>query len=101
MGDHVKVVMFIVVGVLLCGSYGLVGLFAFDAGVRVAAKRALRNAGITREHFKLYKRSVKLLNRLAAVTDLDGMYAGDVLSPATKQLVTAWVDDYKREIDKA
>ncbi len=101
MGDRVRVVIFIVVGVLLCGAFVSVGVLAFGAGVRSAAKDALRKFGLTREHVKLYHRAGKLLNRLAAVTDLDGAYAGDNLSPETKKLVTDWVDDYKREINQA
>lgn len=95
-----KVAVFIIVGVLLCGSYALVGAFAFGAGVRTAARNKLLEAGIKPSLAPLYARGAKLLNRLAQLTDLDGMYAGDVLSAETKRLVTAWVADYKKEIGK-
>jgi hypothetical protein len=60
----------------------------------------LREAGLSKDMAKLYGRAAKLLNRLEQTTDLDGAYAGDVLSAETKRLVSEWIADYRSQINK-
>lgn len=95
-----KYLLYVVIGIGVCAGWGLSLAMAYGAGVKQAAAAALKKAGFTRDHAKLYGRSAKILNRLAALTDLDGAMAGDQLSPESKQLVTDWVRDYKGEINK-
>lgn len=82
----------------------IVGLGAFviglSVGTRVAATGVLREYGFTRQSARLYTRAAKLLNRLIRITELDGDFAADILSPATRKDVEQWIDDYKKEINK-
>lgn len=96
-----KYLLYVVIGIAVCSGWALTLAAAFSAGASSAAKLKMREFGIHRNMLPLYRRAVKLLNRLAALTDLDGAMAGDQLSPETRQLVTEWVTDYKREISKA
>jgi hypothetical protein len=95
-----KYLFYVSLGVGVCGIWIFTLAMAYGAGVKHATAAALKTAGFTRDHAKLYGRSAKILNRLAALTDLDGAMAGDQLSPESRQLVTDWVRDYKGEITK-
>lgn len=95
-----KYLLYVAIGIAGCVGWVITLAAAYSAGVKIAIDRALKKAGYTRASFALFNRAAKLLNRLAALTDLDGAMAGDQLSPETRQLVTDWVTDYKREISK-
>lgn len=99
-GDSVKVAVAIVIALLAVGSLVL----AYGAGVAVGAARnytnRLRDMGLNRRSGELYARAVKILNRLAAVNDLDGVMAGDSLSPETRRQVNDWLTEHRREISK-
>ncbi len=99
-GDSVKPAAVIVLGLFVAGATTLVYLTGLTVGLRRSYTRQLRTLGLTRGSAGLYTRAAKLLNRLAALTDMDGMLAGDSLSPETRRQVTAWLDDYRREISK-
>jgi hypothetical protein len=99
-GAALKVVIWVVVGAVLCGGYLLTALGAFGAGVKSAGKTEMKRLGMTKEKVDLFRRSARIINRLAQITDLDGVMAGDQLSPATRKLVSEWIADYKREIEK-
>ncbi len=77
---------------------------SFAAGRVSAANEIQRKvderAGMTRNSARLLSRAIKLLRRLDATTDLDGMYAGDVLSPETKKQVSEWLADYRKGLDR-
>lgn len=81
--------------VLLAGAFFLGVMAAFRANL----DKAMRDAGLNKSTAKLFGRAVRILNRLAQITDLDGAYAGDVLSAETKQQVTEWVGDYRTHLD--
>lgn len=95
-----KYLFYVAIGVCVCGLWIGTLVMAYGAGARAAARIKMREYGIHKSMQPLYRRAVKILNRLAALTDLDGTMAGDQLSPETRQLVTEWVNDYKREISK-
>lgn len=52
--------------------------------------------GLTKESAQLYTSAGRLLTRLAAVNDLDGLMAGDTLSPETKRQVDDWLATYRK-----
>lgn len=81
---------------------GMVATFLLGIALMAKIKigEALRDAGLSKESAKLYGRAAKILNRLEQTTDLDGAYAGDVLSDETKTLVTEWMADYRKKISK-
>jgi hypothetical protein len=99
-GNSVKVAFAIVIGLVAVGS--LVGAYLLGQaiGLRRNYNNRLRDLGLHRRSAELYARAAKILNRLAALTDLDGTLAGDILSPETKQQVSNWLTDHRREIDK-
>lgn len=80
----------------LVGAY-LIGLFV---GMARNYDARLRDLGLHRKSAELYGRAVKILNRLLALSDLDGALAGDVVSPETRELVIDWLTEHKREISK-
>lgn len=88
--------LIVVVGAVLLGGAFFLGL---AAAMKANVAEALQKAGINKDTAKLYGRAVRILNRLAQITDLDGAYAGDVLSDETKKQVTEWVADYRKHID--
>jgi hypothetical protein len=92
----VSVLLIAVVGtLLLVGAFGL----GMTAAVHAELGKVMREAGLNKNTAKLYGRAVKILNRLAQITDLDGAYAGDVLSDETKKQVTDWVTDYRAQLN--
>lgn len=95
-----KVFSYVLLGMGFCGLWIGTLAWAFNFGVKTAAKQKMRKYGIHAGMLPLYRRAVKLINRLAQLTDLDGVMAGDQLSPDTRKLVTDWVADYKKEIEK-
>ncbi len=99
-GNSMKVALATVIGLMAVGS--LVGAYLLGqaVGLRRNYDNRLRDLGLHRRSAALYARAVKILNRLAALTDLDGQLAGDILSPDTKQQVSDWLTDHRREIDK-
>ncbi len=99
-GAALKVVMIALLGASLCGFWIATLFWAYGAGAQAAAKQKMRQYGIHDGMLPLYRRAAKLINRLAQLTDLDGALAGDQLSPDTRKLVTDWVTDYKKEIEK-
>ncbi len=96
-----KILIYVLVGAGVCATWGVSLAMAYGAGAKTAFDTALRKAGYSRATVKLHNRAARILNRLAARTDLDGAMAGDQLSPESRKLVTDWVTDYKREINKA
>jgi hypothetical protein len=96
----VRVIVDIIIGLIGLGA--LVG--AYLAGLAVGLRRnyaaRLRDLGMNPKSAELYGRAVRILNRLLQLSDLDGALAGDTLSPETKELVTHWLLDHKREISK-
>lgn len=79
----------------------IVGLFfGFTAGVNVTTTNRLRELGFTKNSAKLYARAIKILNRMSRVIELDGDFAGDVLSPDTKKQVDDLLTDYRKEINQ-
>lgn len=84
----------IAIGVVLAFVVGM------GFGLKLDMKTVMREAGFSKESAKLYGRAAKLLRRLEQTTDLDGAYAGDVLSDDTKRLVTEWLADYRKQIKK-
>ncbi len=88
--------------IALVGALGLGGAFWMGVALATTVKvrEALREVGLSKETAKLYGRAAKILNRLAQVTDLDGAFAGDVLSEETRKQVTEWVTDYRKQVNK-
>ncbi len=66
---------------------------------RLNTRDALRAAGLTRQSAAMYFRAVKIIRRLDGLTELDGEFAADILTPETKQQVTDWVADYRKALD--
>ncbi|MCX5066611.1 hypothetical protein OOJ91_12055 [Micromonospora lupini] len=72
----------------------------FTVGASTNATQSLRALGFTKNSAKLYARAIKILNRMSRVIELDGDFAGDVLSPETKKQVDDLLDDYRKEINR-
>lgn len=90
-----------IIGTLcVVASIGSAFLLGMATATRAEVDKKLRELGWTRETAKLASRARKILVRLAQVTDLDGLRAGDNLSPETKSLINQWVADYRKEINK-
>lgn len=92
-----RVLAIALIGAVLLGGSFFLGL---AAATRANLSQVMREAGLNKDTAKLYGRAAKILNRLAQVTDLDGAFAGDVLSEETRKQVTEWVADYRNQINK-
>lgn len=97
-GGNVKVAVAIVIALLAVGA--LVGAYLW--GLAVGSRRnfdaRLRKLGLDRASAPLFAGAAKLILRLTQTTDMDGLFAGDQLSPATKRQATEWVAEYRRKI---
>lgn len=82
----------------------IVAFLAFRFGAQQALRKdiraMIRKSGITVRDVQLYREAARILNRLINVTDLDGDLAADVVSPATRQKIEAWMIDYRKELDQ-
>jgi hypothetical protein len=96
----VKVAFAIVIGLVTMGSLMAAYLIGVAVGMRRNYRNRLRDLGLNPRSAELHARAVKILNRLAALTDMDGALAGDTLSPETKRQVNDWLTDHRREIDR-
>lgn len=83
-------------------ALGVVFAFVFGMGfgLKLDMSKVMREAGFSKDSAKLYGRASKILRRLEQTTDLDGAYAGDVLSEETQRLVKEWLADYRKQIKK-
>jgi len=94
-------------GVAIFGTLIVVGailaafLVGFAVGGRVAIRDELRKLGFTRQTATLFTRARKILVRLIEINKLDGPQSEDYLSPETKSVVTAWVNDYRKEVNNS
>lgn len=62
-------------------------------------REQLRSIGLTKESASLYGRAAKILRRLDGLTDLDGDFAADVLTPETRKQVSEWLADYRKGLN--
>ncbi len=100
-GNSVKYAFIaVVLGLAVVGALVASYLAGHTVGMRRNFDNRLRDMGLNRRSGALYSRAAKILNRLAAVTDLDGVMSGDNLSPETQRQVSAWLADHRREISK-
>lgn len=83
------------VGVCLVLAVLFIGLYFL---LREPKKK--EQAKMTDADVALYRRSARLLNRLIHITDLEGDLSGDIISPGTRKDIEAWLDDYKKELNK-
>lgn len=60
---------------------------------------ALKAAGLTKNSAAMYRRAVRIIRRLDGLTELDGEFAADILTPETKEQVSRWVADYRKELN--
>lgn len=74
-------------------------LLGVSAGGKMEIRKALRDAGLTKDTAKLYGRATKILRRLHGLTELDGDLAADILSPASKKLIADWLADQRKLIE--
>lgn len=85
-------------------SLVVVAVLAFWAGVAVNTHskitERLRELGFTKDTAKLYARAAKILNRMVKVTELDGDFSADILSPETAEQVNDWLADYRKQVTK-
>lgn len=95
-----KVAAAIVIALLAVGSLVVAYLIGLAVGMRRNYSNRLRDLGLNRRSAELYASAAKILNRLAQLGDLDGVLAGDVLSPETRQTVNEWLTAHRREITK-
>ena len=95
-----KVAGAILIALIAVGA--LVGAYVLGLtiGLQKNYDSRLQAMGLNRRSAALYVRAAKLINRFAQITDLDGVLAGDVLSPESKKQVTQWVADYRSEVTK-
>jgi len=81
----------------------VVAVLAFWAGLvvntAVKVKEKLRELGFTKDAAKLYARAAKIFTRMVKVTDLDGDFSADILSPQTQKQVNEWLADYRKQVD--
>lgn len=93
--------MALIAGVLSVAVIGALGYFlGYAVGRDSGTQERLRQLGFTRASARLYTRAAKLLNRMVTVTELDGDFAADILSPTTKKAVQDWIADYRKEINR-
>lgn len=99
-GGIVKVAAAIVIA--LCAVGALVGAYLW--GLAVGSRRnldaRLRRLGLENASAPLFASAARLILRLTQTTDLDGLFAGDQLSPETKRQATTWVAEYRRKVIK-
>lgn len=91
--------MGVAIGLGIIASFIVGGAVGFYVGVLADNKGNLRELGFTRKAAGLYRRAAKLLNRMVTITDLDGDFAADILSPETRKQVDQWLADYRKEIN--
>lgn len=84
------IIALIAVGALVAAYFG-----GLAVGMRRNYRAKLHKLGLNPRSAVLYARAVKILMRLNQLTDLDGLIAGDRLSPQTKEMVDKWATDYR------
>lgn len=88
---------------ILAGCLGAaVAGFALGLVVKtqVEVRKTLRAHGFTKDSAGLFRRAMKTLNRMITVTDLDGDFAADILSPETRKQVEQLLTDYRKMVSK-
>ncbi len=81
------------------GVLTMVCMAGWMVGMRRSYTLKLHSLGINRNTVGLYHDATRLLYRLDGTADLSGLTAGDVLSPETREQVTAWVTKHRKEIN--
>jgi hypothetical protein len=92
-----SIAAFIAVAVASCVTCFVAGRVT---GASTVLNKAQERAGMTRDAMRLYTRAAKILRRLDGVTELDGDFAADILSPESKKQVSEWLADYRKGLNK-
>lgn len=96
-----KILVFVLVmiGVLspiICGVAG------FRAGLRVGERRqvnsTLASIGVPANLISRYQDVMRILNAMINGVDLDGSFAGNILTERTRQEISCLVDQYRKEV---
>jgi hypothetical protein len=87
----------------LIATFLVASILGWVCGVAMKTKQEirerLRSIGLTKEAASLYGRAAKILRRLDGLTDLDGDFAADVLTPESKKQVSEWLADYRKGLN--
>lgn len=100
MGGSVKVAVAIVIALISVGVLVMVFFAGMWLGLCRNYDNRLRDLGLTRQSAVQFAGAVKILMRLHQKTDLEGLAAGDRLSPETKAMVDKWATAYRIGISK-
>lgn len=91
-----KVVAYIACPLLLI----LTGFFfGFAVNVKRLMAEHLAEKGFTKDSAGIYRRCIKLLNRMTRITELDGDFAEDILSEATKAEIASILDAHRKDLN--
>lgn len=90
-----KVAAAIVIALIAVGCLAAAFAAGLAWGLRRSWRERLREFGLNKASAVLYTRAVKILLRLEQKTTLDGLAAGDRLSPDTQQQVDKWATDFR------
>lgn len=93
-----KILLGMVAALIAVGACVVAYLMGLATASTVRLRAEMRKLGFTHETAKLFVRARKILVRLADINDLDGQAAEDYLSPETRQVITTWISDYRREV---
>ncbi len=95
-----KVAGAIFIALMAVGALIVVFLIGLGIGLRRSWNARLHKLGLNSRSAVLHARAIKILMRLDQLTDLDGLIAGDRLSPETKDMVAKWATDYRLGVSK-
>lgn len=90
----------ILIGSVLVAVVAFIAWGSYLAGRYLGLTDDLRALGLTRRSSKLYKRAMDMLGRLVSLSDLDGITAGDIISPQTRQEIDELLTEYRKELHR-
>lgn len=87
-----KVALAIVIAAIVIAAVVVIFLAGSAWGWHKARRSRMRRLGTD------YEEAAQLIRRLAGQDDINGVLAGDVISPATRQQCVKWVNRWDKEI---
>lgn len=95
----ILVFVFVMMGV---ASPVICGIAGFRAGLRAGKRRqinsTLASIGVPADLINRYQDAMRILNTMINGVDLDGPFAGNILTEGTRQEIADLVDQYRKEI---
>lgn len=91
-------VLVIFVGVVYLLAPIIAFMAGYKRGCRTSIKASLGSLGFTERSASRYQDAMRLLNAMVRGSDLDGPFAGNLLTTTTEREAARLVNEYRQEI---